>query len=71
MEIACKNTNIQDLRFHDLKHTAITRMVEAGVPLHAVAKLLGHSTVRVTKRYSHPEDTVRDAANKLCDYSVK
>lgn len=58
---ACKNAGIEGLRFHDLRHTAATRMVEGGVPLHAVAKLLGHSTIRITERYSHPEQSINEA----------
>lgn len=43
-------------RFHDLKHTAVSRMVEAGVPLVKVAKIVGWSDstlVRMANRYSH------------------
>lgn len=66
---ACKLAKIEDLRFHDLRHTAATRLVESGIPLHAVAKLLGHSTVRVTERYSHPEESVKKATDILGRYS--
>jgi integrase len=66
---ACKNATIENLRFHDLRHTAATRLVESGIPLHAVAKLLGHSTVRVTERYSHPEESVRKAVVILAQKS--
>jgi integrase len=43
-------------RFHDLRHTATTRMLERGAPLPVVASLLGWSaatTVRMMKRYGH------------------
>ena len=43
-------------RFHDLRHTGCTRMLEAGVPLSVVATVMGWSastTVRVAKRYGH------------------
>jgi integrase len=67
---ACKNAKIEDLRFHDLRHTAATRLVESGIPLHAVAKLLGHSTVRVTERYSHPEESVKKGTDILASYTM-
>jgi integrase len=57
------------LRFHDLRHTAATRLVESGIPLHAVAKLLGHSTVKITERYSHPEESVKKGTDILANYS--
>ena len=44
------------IRFHDLRHTVVTRMLEAGVPLSVVATILGWSpatTVRMFKRYGH------------------
>jgi integrase len=43
-------------RFHDLRHTGCTRMLEAGVPFSVVATVMGWSTsttVRMAKRYGH------------------
>jgi integrase len=43
-------------RFHDLRHTACTRMLEAGVPFSVVASVMGWSpstTIRMAKRYGH------------------
>jgi len=68
---ACKKAGIENLRFHDLRHTAATRLVDAGIPLHAIAKLLGHSTVRVTERYSHPEESVKEAVEILGNFNKK
>jgi integrase len=45
-----------EVRFHDLRHTCVTRMLEGGVPLSVVASLLGWSpatTARMAKRYGH------------------
>jgi integrase len=39
--------------FHALRHTAASWMVQDGVPLYEVAKILGHGSVYVTERYSH------------------
>jgi integrase len=39
--------------FHALRHTAASWMVQDGVPLYEVAKILGHGTVYVTERYAH------------------
>jgi len=65
---ACKNAGIENLRFHDLRHTCATRIVESRIPLHALTKLLGHSSVRVTERYSHPEESVREAVEILGNF---
>ncbi len=42
-----------DLRFHSLRHTFATWLVQGGVNIYEVQKLLGHSDVRTTEIYSH------------------
>jgi len=42
------------LRLHDLRHTAASKMTEAGVDLVTVSKILGHSSIQMTLRYVHP-----------------
>ncbi|MBU2734109.1 tyrosine-type recombinase/integrase [Acidithiobacillus ferridurans] len=44
---------ITDFHFHDLRHSAASYLVQQGVSLVAVAALLGHRTLQMTKRYSH------------------
>jgi integrase len=54
------------LRFHDLRHTAASLMVTAGVPLYSVGKVLGHSTPQTTARYAHlAPEAERAAIEKL------
>jgi integrase len=68
-ERACKRASIYGFRFHDLRHTAATRMIEAGVSIVAVSKVLGHAEIRTTMRYAHPEDSLRDAVEKLGNFT--
>lgn len=42
---------ISDLRFHDLRASAISRWIRAGIPLAEVSKLAGHSLIGTTQRY--------------------
>lgn len=65
---ACKKANIQGLRFHDLRHTAATRMIESGSSIVAVSRILGHADIKTTMRYAHPEDTLKDAVETLTTY---
>lgn len=48
-----KEAGIKNFRFHDLRHTAITRMVEKGIPLPVVKEIAGHSKIETTMRYTH------------------
>lgn len=52
-ENACKRAGIEGMRIHDLRHTAASRMVEAGIDLPTVSRILGHSTIQMTMRYAH------------------
>jgi len=44
---------LPDLRIHDLRHSAASFMINAGVDLFAVGKVLGHADHKSTMRYSH------------------
>jgi integrase len=51
------------IRVHDLRHTSATLMLDAGVPLVTVSKILGHSSVAVTaKIYAHALDKSKASA---------
>ncbi|MBK8991291.1 MAG: tyrosine-type recombinase/integrase [Gammaproteobacteria bacterium] len=41
------------VKFHTTRHTAASHMVQNGIDLYTVQKVLGHKTPHVTQRYSH------------------
>ncbi|MGE5572633.1 MAG: site-specific integrase [Bacteroidota bacterium] len=58
---------LPDMRFHDLRHTNATLLLEAGVPANVVSERLGHSGIGITLDiYSHVLPTMQEqAASKL------
>lgn len=50
---AIKEAKLPGLRLHDLRHSAASNMVNSGVDLFAVGKVLGHASYQSTQRYSH------------------
>jgi integrase len=48
-----KQADIQGLRFHDLRHEAVSRLVEAGLGDQEVAAISGHKSMQMLRRYTH------------------
>ncbi len=60
---ALQKAEIEDFRFHDIRHTAATRIVRASGNLKVAQKLLGHTDISATTRYAHV--TKDDVLNAL------
>lgn len=52
------------VNFHDLRHSCASILMAAGADLYTVSKILGHSTITTTQRYSHLEVSQQRAALK-------
>ena len=50
---AIRWAGIEDLRFHDLRHEATTRLFEKGLNIMGVASITGHKDLRMLRRYTH------------------
>jgi integrase len=48
-----RNANLEQIRFHDLRHTAASEMLRQGFLLREVQYVLGHASPRMTERYAH------------------
>lgn len=53
---AIKDAEINDFRFHDLRHTTASYLAEQGKSSVQIAEILGHKTLQMVKRYSHISD---------------
>lgn len=62
----CRIAGVSDLRFHDLRHTTVTRLIQSGVAPASVLKAIGHSTLSMLSRYLNPdENSLEKAAASL------
>jgi integrase len=48
-----KRLKLTDLHFHDLRHEAVSRLVEAGLSDQEVSAISGHKSMQMLKRYTH------------------
>lgn len=62
-ETARTAANIPDIRFHDMRHEAASRLFEKGLNVIEAASVTGHKTLSMLKRYTHLNPT--DIAKKL------
>jgi integrase len=63
---ACRAAGVEDFHPHDLRHSFATLAVSGGASLYDVQKLLGHSDIAQTQRYSHlADDHLRRATAKV------
>lgn len=69
---ACRDAKIADLHFHDLRHTATTRLVQSGAQPGIVMKTTGHTQFSTFARYVNPDHaTAREAAAFLDNFNQK
>lgn len=69
---ALEAASIDDFRWHDFRHTAITRMVAAGLPSAEVMKRSGHTQAQTFMRYVNPtSESARRSAERLEAHNAK
>lgn len=66
LEAAREKMNIPHIRFHDLRHSYASFLIQNGGDLKKVGVLLGHSSTQMTNRYAHlMDDNLMDLAQKF------
>jgi integrase len=69
---ACRIAGLENLRFHDLRHTAITRFVATGLPSAEIMRISGHRQANTFLRYVNPKsDALKRAAFLLSQHNTQ
>lgn len=51
--LACEAAKIKDLRLHDMRHEATSRLFERGLSIMEISSITGHKTLSMLRRYTH------------------
>lgn len=71
-EKARDKAGLQGMHFHDWRHSAASALINAGVDLYTVGRVLGHKDSRSTQRYTHlAVDTLAAAVGRIGIRRVK
>lgn len=67
-DTARKQAGMPELRMHDLRHSAASFLINSNHSLYVVQKLLGHTQIKTTARYSHlAPETMLNAADAMAN----
>lgn len=63
-----KKAGLSHLRFHDLRHSTASMLIQSGASLYLVQQILGHASPVMTQRYSHVAmHTLHDASGNMAN----
>ena len=66
---AVKVAGIENFKFHDLRHTFATRLIEKNIDIVVAKELMGHADISTTMIYVHSDaDRKKNAINVIDDY---
>ena len=67
---ALKDAQIENFRWHDLRHTFCSRLAQKGVGLKVIQEAAGHKTISMSARYAHMDQTSLRSALAVLNRSV-
>lgn len=69
-DVAVRNANLADFKFHDLRHTTGTYLGRMRVPLHIIQQILGHSDPKMSMRYiTTVDETVSEEMARVFNFN--
>jgi integrase len=75
MERGCKASGVKKIRIHDLRHSHVSLLIDMGFSPLAIGKRVGHTSTKITERYSHlfpsVQDDMADQLNELRNEAIK
>jgi integrase len=66
----CRHAGVQEVRFHDLRHSFASNFVMAGGNIYDLQRMLGHASVTMTERYSHFSPDHLNGATDILNYGL-
>jgi integrase len=64
--------SVSTLSFHSLRHTLVSLMANAGVPVEVRQKFTGHASAEMNQHYTHHEiETLRAAVQELPSLGIR
>jgi integrase len=63
-ERATQQARLPRIRLHDLRHSAVSALLESGTPIHIVATYAGHDPAMTLRVYSHVTERALSAASE-------
>lgn len=66
-----KRAGLEDVRLHDLRHSAASDMLAAGLSLPIIGHVLGHKNTQTTARYAHLADQARRDAARIMGEQIE
>lgn len=67
LKTACRLASVADFHLHDCRHVYATRLIQGGMPVEQVARLLGHTSITTTYRYVNKTPDVHTRAVEILD----
>ncbi len=66
---ACRRAELEDFRFHDLRHCAVTNMARLGINEKTIMRITGHKTTHMLRRYQRVDETdLQQASTRVMEH---